>query len=305
MSNLEKSDVKDFIIRKMEQSGYSLERFVANLLAKNKWEAHPSTHYHDLDSNQDREIDIFAMKEELLEEQRILITFYLVSECKKIPGNAWVFMPGPYSPHATFLHAPQILTLLDIYNLSLDTLPQSVFNLTKKTDFFSSSFSEIIINEKISNKKENNLFEAITSLVKATEIAKEDFLHSESVLEKRECIETKLMEWIDYGSWMNIAFVFPLIVFEGEMFSAKFPLSKQTLLKQDVVHHFTKYNSAKYSRSMCLDITTKEFLPQYVKWLEKNLRLITESMKNDIEGIREEISEKIGMKFKPDLVPKK
>ena len=84
---------KGQIIKKIEETGFTLESYTANLLAKHDWAVWTNFHFQDPDTGKDRELDILAEKEEFLEEQMMDLTFHLIIECKKTDEFAWVFFP--------------------------------------------------------------------------------------------------------------------------------------------------------------------------------------------------------------------
>lgn len=309
-SKNKRRDLKDFIIEQIEKSGFTLERYAINLLIKNGWSVYPSTHFHDKDSDTDREFDVWAEKEVFLTDEKkfrfLLLKFRLLIECKKIPGNAWIFFPGPVLKGATFSSHPRVYTLLDAFDLEPDILiPTIALDFHYQKGFFSSGYTEVVINEELSNKQTNNLMGSIISIVKATCEEKNSYLNDEGVIDYVGRLKAgEVLEWVNNGSPMSICYVFPIVIFEGKMFSAKFPLSKENLNEASYVRHMSEYKSANYAEYAGIDIVEKRFLPEYVKEINNDIRLLTKAMRKQGHEVIRSISEQIVQKLKPDSLPR-
>lgn len=300
-------DQKDFIIKELEKTGFTLERYIVNILAKDSWSVTPNGHFHDRDLNNDREIDVLASKEVFLGEQEVLLTFYLVIECKKNPFKAWVFFPGPVEQGVEMGSSPQILTLFDKFGIDRDFLPLSFWKMACKNGFFSSGFHEILLenhrgektNRKATNEKTDDIFEAVTKVVKAADAMKEVFFNSESVSEKINWIQENFSQWVEDGSPMNFGFVFPIVVFEGPMYSATFPLNRENLKETSLINYSTDYYSGKYEISSDIDIVEKRFFKKYLSKLIKDIKAIEVDFGHRSAELKNNISEKIGESLRP------
>jgi hypothetical protein len=290
-------DQKDFIIKELEKTGFTLERYVVNILAKDGWAVTPNGHFHDRDLNKDREIDVLASKEIFLGEQAVLLTFYLVIECKKNPFKAWVFFPGPVEQGVEMGCFPQILTLLDKFNIDRDFLPLSLWDMACKNGFYSSGFHEIILDSagekayrKSTNEKTDDIFEAVTKVVKAADYMKEIFLKG---------IHEDFSKYVEEGSPMNFGFVFPIVVFEGPMYSAIFPLNRENLKETSLINYSTDYHSGIYEISSNIDIVEKRFFEKYLSKLIKDMKAIEVDFGNRSVELKNNIAKKIGESLRP------
>jgi hypothetical protein len=122
---------KKFIIDQIRKSGFSLERHVVNSLIEDSWDVYPRAHFYDKDFNKDRELDVRAEKTVSIEDLQLLLKFHLLIECKKIPGNAWIFFEGPTAQGTTFLGYPRLFTFSDIFGIENELLPP-IFDLHYK-----------------------------------------------------------------------------------------------------------------------------------------------------------------------------
>jgi hypothetical protein len=280
------------------------------MLVKSGWRVYPNIHFRDRDLNTDRELDIWADKEYFLElgptaGELLVLRFHLIIECKKIPGNAWIFFPKPVEKGLTPIFFPRMYTLLDAFDLESEDLPVHLMTpLHYRRGFPSRGYTELILREKLSNKKRDNLWEAMVSVVKATSEAKNVYLNDEGVIDVVDKLKGgQVLSWVDCGSPMSICYVFPLVVFEGKMFAAKFPLAKENLNETSYVHCQNEYKSAKYDEYARIDIVEKRFLQEYLKEINNDVDSLTKTMREHGHEVVSTISEQIVQKLRPDSLP--
>jgi len=286
-----KADLKDFIIEEIERTGFTLERYTANLLTKKGWDVYPSAHFHDRDLNKDRELDIYAQKELYLFDGALVLKFELLIECKKIPGNAWIFFPGPVQRGIKFLLGPNMYTILNGLDLTFDgPIPLEFLFSNHSRGFFSSGYSEVILDEKLSNKNSNNIFQALTKIIKAASEQKEMYLNSIAG-EIEDLKGGNVLQWVGEGSPMTITYVFPIVVFQGKMFSAKFPLNRENLNETGLVNYYGEYMSANYTKHSDIDVVEKQYLETYLQELSDDIRAIRKAAIKDDKAVMKRISE--------------
>lgn len=205
---------KTFIIQEIEKKGYPLERYVGGLLRERGWDVYPNVHFYDKDTKKDRELDIKAEKSlyaenytEISHEVEVIVR--LLIQCKRIPGNAWVFFKGPEAKYTVFVSSPEFVTVLDAFrNIKkedrvhlMDLLGNiSLSKLHYWKGFFSSGYSEIIVEDKLSNRRDTNLWGSVVSLIRATNEEKNASLEDECLAEIiNELNEGRVLDWADAG----------------------------------------------------------------------------------------------------------
>jgi len=269
------SDEKiEFIKNELKKKGYPLENYVQSLLYGKKWQVYPNAYFLDKDSKKGRELDIKAMYEHPDFKTRTSFFPRLLIQCKKIPGNAWIFFSTPsYSP-INILHSG--LTKW------LDAFEHGIFSDTGSHNYqtFATNYCEIVTDKATSNRKENNIWESVITLIKASsqEIEK-DFADSQQYLLETGSFE----EFAKHPS--EIIYVFyPVIVFEGDMYEAKFVDNTVILEQRDYVRLFVDYDSGHYKGQFCIDFLNKLKLVDYIDEIEKDMDILDKR--------RAEVSEK-------------
>lgn len=96
-----KGSLEDFLLRKVKESGYPLEIELSNLLDKN-YSVYNTAYYRDVETQQNRDIDIHAFYNDPREEyyetrlKPLIVRIDLAIECKKSETHAWVFFTRPF-----------------------------------------------------------------------------------------------------------------------------------------------------------------------------------------------------------------
>lgn len=307
---VERRDLKAFLIEQLEKTGYPLEMYVTGILREKGWETHSSVSFYDRDSRKDRELDIRAEKKIFPENLDLTVYIRLLIQCKKIPGNAWVFFE-----HTPFSGLPKIITVLDAFGDvdkdCLDHLVTPLFPISNQEGthyhlgFQSERGGEFIFDKKLSNKRNSNLFEAVVSLIKAVSWETQTCLQDECLVEIIDELQKgKILRWAQAGAPQCIYFVFPLIVFEGKMYSAKFPLAEKNFNEKNYVHVWKEYKSANYNEKLSIDVVEKQFLPTYLTMIENDLNLIKNVLEENGKLFIKDQIKTLTDKFKPGILPK-
>jgi hypothetical protein len=138
--------------------------------------------------------------------------------------------------------------------------------------------------------------------MKATDEEKVVFLNDEDFDFEIENIKRNPLDWMESGSPMCIYFVFPSIIFEGKLYSAKFPLDEENLFDTKYVHFWGEHKSTNYLKAAAsIDVVSKEFLPGYLKMIAHDIDLISRQWQSNGSKMVESISQGIVKKLKPDL----
>ena len=137
-----------------------------------------------------------------------------------------------------------------------------------KREVLATNYCEIITDKKRSNKRVDNIWECVITLIKAT---------SQEMEEQRVDRERFLKE--DTGSFEEfiadpfelVDFFYPVIVFDGKMYKAKFSDDKVTLEREKYVQLFVDYMSGRYKGRFSIDVIAKERFSSYLKDVMRDL----------------------------------
>ena len=154
----------------IQKSGIPLELEVyRKIVARPNWDAIPSEMYIDPDEGKERELDLHAVREEGSIHNRVNIVLHLVIQCKKVPGNAWVFFPIEglmgFVPTLGTVELASIRRPRDIVR-DFDML-----GLNSGDPIASRHYLELALDDDRTNrrgKNPENLFEAKVTVTKAT-----------------------------------------------------------------------------------------------------------------------------------------
>ena len=123
--------------------------------------------------------------------------------------------------------------------------------------FLATKYCEIIVNKEESNKLDSNIWESVISLVKATsqELDKADN-------DCRQYLKNEITVYKEFAENPHELFFlfFPVIVFEGNMYEAKFSGDEVSIDRKDHMRLFIDYNSGRYKGEFFIDILNKENL---------------------------------------------
>lgn len=254
------TDEIDFIKKELKKSGYPLENYIQAALADRDWHVQPNAYFLDKDTNKGRELDIKAHYEGVASSSWSNFLLQLLVQCRRLPGNAWIFFSIPR--RSTFYTRISKYSLADL----VKGWTPGIFD-TKETHFdksqvLATNYCEIITDSSKSNKRTNNIWNCVVTLIKATYQELES-AHSDH--------EQFLKE--DFASFDEFAkapgeliyIFYPVIVFEGKMYEAKFFEDNIALQKRDYVQLFVDYQSGHYKGEFLIDVVTKERFSHYLK----------------------------------------
>lgn len=170
-------EIKKKFENSINQTGHSLEDKVEKILRKIAWSYRREAHYVDLDGKSDRQIDfiVSAPSVSIPPEIRhpVFVILDMIIECKNLPDHAWIFSGSERSslqPEYTFTGIPnkhkkllQMIPRLDGRHFTANSYSEHILPDKKRQN-------EILQDdEKLkSNKKTNNLYEAIVQVTKSS-----------------------------------------------------------------------------------------------------------------------------------------
>ena len=269
------TDEIEFIKSELKKKGYPLENYVQALLVGKDWHVQPNAYFWDKDTNKGRELDIKAIYERFKSNSWSSFILNLFIQCRRLPGNAWIFFSVP---KGSVLYAP-----ISRYGLAKFLQSQKMFVRTPaifdykgthfdRSEVLATNYCEIITDKKKSNKRDDNIWECVVTLIKATSQALE-----EAQADSKQYLEEDLGSFQEYigdsGPYELISVLYPLIVFEGKIYAAKFFEEGITLQRRDYVQLFVDYHSGRYKGKFRIDIVTKKRFPYYLEDILKDLTL--------------------------------
>lgn len=295
----------DFIRNEILKSGFPLEFHISSILNASGWQVYPNSFFLDKDEMKGRELDIKAQSNESEIETSlgyVNIQIILLIECKKIPGNAWIFFKAPsdaFAPQLSYSMFDFLIHRTDDFsyarssygNIRVDHEIPTHFDklfdefMTSKRRFGFTNYKEIIVDEKESNKRTDNLWSGIITLIKAISQAEQDFFAVYKFEEK----EGYLRQSIQKGGLLQdtIKFIFPIIVFEGRLHEAIYEEDLQ-LKNQDYIPLNINYKSGNYEGEYCIEIVHKNFFKEYLKTIENDRGILERrANKNSAEYLKE------------------
>jgi len=287
---MDKEDKEKKIWSSIKRSGVPLELQVYEILSARKdWNVNPSTYYVDPDENKGRELDVHATSEVTDYDNRASIRLNLIIQCKKVPGDAWVFFPVKglhwVVPTSSVTEIAGHLRLAEIYKPFGSFLSQSDSTRTSR------HYHEVVVIDAQSNKRDkkgrkaDNLFEAVTSVTKATEYLrkKENDDMKNFVLDNADDIENEDSALLVACS---MSIFQPVIVFDGMLYEATLE-SEESLKEVNHTRLVSEYRSVGHEiGGVPIDICTPSYLRQLLKEMEDKLRLAMElTHKKDDAGV--------------------
>lgn len=281
----------------IRQSGFPLEIELSSVLDSARdhkklkdMDVSMGAYYLDKDTKQGRELDSkvsipIRYKGELKGKKRNLIGMFLdlLIQCKKIPGNAWVFFKTPQE----IVSVPQCTSVLDCLewvprsHSSFAFLPDLHYGNVLKTTIY----DEYILDENRTNKKVDNLFEAIVTLTKATAYELDTTIQG-----LRDTIDR--FKDISYYPVGYVKLFYPVVVFDGKMYIAEKTkeYGEMDLTPIDHVCLFFDYISGSYDIDLHIDIVQREAFDEFFQ-----------SVVRDIEILEKALENKTGIKFREEV----
>lgn len=265
-----KKNEKDRLKELIRKSGLPLELEIASFLnLKKEWIVSTNPGYLDKDSHEGREIDIsaeFTITDEI-DDETCLHFVKLLIECKKIPGNAWIFVKPSFKvfpPPHTFVSAFDVIS-----SSSVDAHPY-IHNLHDERNCPIAIYSkEYVLDEKRSNKRDDNLYGSIVSLAKATSFEVEQ--ETESFV--NECRFALVPP--DY-----MTYIYPIIVFDGKMYLAE-RKEDFILTPSEHVLLLSRYISGQYNINFGIDVVHRKAFEHFFKEIEKDLEIFRQELRSE------------------------
>lgn len=260
------ADEIEFIRNELKRKGYPLENYIAGSLAGKKWHVQPNAYFLDKDTDKGRELDIKAEYEGFQSNSWTYFIPQLLIQCKKIIGNAWIFFSVPQKEYfSTYILRSDLAKWLRVDTYRIFDIKGTHFD---KCETLATNYCEIITDKEKSNKRDDNIWECVTTLIKATsqELEKSD-------ADCKQYIEKDLSSFSEFEEDpAEIVYLFyPAIVFEGNMYEAKFSEKDITLEKREYVRLFVDYHSGHYRGEFCIDVLTKGRFSEYLNDVMKDL----------------------------------
>ena len=272
------TDEVEFIRDELKRRGFPLESYVERLLVDSGWRVNSNVYFLDKESNKARELDMEASFDKFAPSTWTKIILNLLIQCKRLHGNAWVFFSCPSkSVRFDIFHKCDLTNFLrkdDRWSpLTFAVFDCEIFGSEKthvaKREAVATNYCEIIIDEKKSNKRTDNIWESAVTLVKA--VSQE--------LEKSLCgAKQYLEEDLEVGQFLKKPFdlaqvFFPIIVFEGKMYAATLLEDDVRLQKVDYVQLRVDYESGHYKRDCVVDVVTRDGFSSFINDLVNDLHV--------------------------------
>lgn len=202
-----------------------------------------------------------------------------------MPGNAWVFFEGPQLQNTRIASFPTMVTILDALGINSEDatnkigVPLLFKKLHYDKGFFTSGYKEIVLDRKQSKKSDiSNIWDSEITLIKTIPSEIQDCISDELMESLIDDFQTDGFDsWHSSGAPQRIYFLYPLIVFQGDIYSTSFPLSEENLKETDYVSLSRDYKSAKYEFNGTIDILKKEYFEKYLIELERDFQKIKQS----------------------------
>jgi len=272
--------IRKFLLK----SGFPLEISMCQKLEKRKWLVFPNEYYRDSETQMDKEIDIIARGVESdhgvtkIDEKLICIT--LLIECKRKSDKPWVFFlrdKGGQSFIGTLKFSTNIgekkgyiLTkeqkgsIHDISELlQFDSLSQ--YKFTKYATSYVIPFTD-------NEKEKREIYEAVNSVYSALKNEKPSF-------------ESK--SFLSQPSMVLVNFFLPVIIFEGDLYTATLQKDDFHLKKVDYIPYILNSGDEEIRRSL-IHIVNSKAIDAFLQMIEYDLRLLF----NRVESLQFERVEK-------------
>lgn len=300
----EKRKLRDYLIQEIKKSGYPLEIEVSRLLEKNYLVLN-TEYYFDEEEREERNIDIYAIPRGLpkIDSKQRKNTFILQTnmaiECKKSETHAWIFYTRPNSSRWDKITGQYKTTVPKVLvgARSLSKLPHTFDEALEHTCLgrglhhdapkrIAITYNEI---KKQKNKKHGEsrrqIFGAVQQLVKFSFY--ELHRHFDKFPKELE------------GSIEMIVMLFPVVVFDGDMFEVYFDTGKPRLRRKNHILLAT-HNRCPYCQKVggfLVDIVHYSYFSKFLKTIENDFLRIgknTLKMYSKLESIAKEARAQVG-----------
>lgn len=247
------SDI-EFVKKELQKTGFQLEDKVASVFSKLKnCEVESNYYFTDWQTGDVRELDLRITYEVTSPPIRIEYTF--LTECKRLPGHAWVFIRSRGS-HLVFKDA--ISTWDNVGKIGRQEpvvkILKPIFRIDDLVcDTYSHRFKEIILDKKRSNKRDDNILSSSIKLAKVL------YFEQKRNKEHNETLRRSIKREFDL-----IRIYYPLIVFEGKMFEATMlPDLDVKPISSAHLNHFSIQNGKEIE--MIIDIVKVDDLEEFIQ----------------------------------------
>jgi len=268
-----KRTLEDNLIEKIKESGYPLEIEVSNILDPD-YIVFNTSYYFDKDAQQDRDIDIYAIPnentrvftdEELAKKMK---PFYLRTEiaieCKKSTTHCWIFFTRPFLKPSNLHTSGQYLDKFSqtsvasaVEGLLFDKLYYKKNMRLHYDHFEEAAIAYDEIKKQGKSKSRKDIFEGLNQLVKFV------------------CYERGPPEEPDISKPnFQIMMLFPIIVFDGDMYKVKLESGEPKLEKTTHILIRKDYHSpyTKQVERFLIDIVHRSHLSEFLKHLDSDFR---------------------------------
>lgn len=276
--------IKAFLVNKIKMSGYSLQNDVENKLEP-FFTVNQEEPYLDKDKGEGRTFDLHAFKfipdlKKLDQNKKHVIgQVQLIIECKNLSGHAWLF----FKQNNYSFNFPEFVTIAEAFKP--DPFKQFI-NITPFQDLFDAhSYDEHVFDEKRTNNKINNLFEAIMTVTKATRYEIDSTLKTMTQLLSLYQSDNTLKRMVAFYIFQ------PVIVFRGKMFGVSQVKDEPVLEPISFAQIPKQYVSKNYNEMLGqIHIVSYDALDRYVQILLAHYWKREEQALKDQESLSEFIN---------------
>lgn len=149
------------------------------------------------------------------------------------------------------------------------------------------NYMELIFDTNKSNKRDDNLFESIMTLVKATS-SDHKIAANYEWLKDLLGTDSKLREGFKRHPSIFFNVFYPIVVFEGKMYLVDFE-SKSKIKEVPAVLVDVPYKSAKYDVNYSVFVINKTYFKKFIKTIEKDISLFTKNANKKRTEINKEL----------------
>lgn len=272
------------MLEALKRSGYFLESRVLEVLAKNNYKNFPNQTYPDSITGKSREIDIISQGERLT--KTVKLNFYLtiefqhdlVIECINNSQPIAFFKRPDKSPYTIFGKFVHYKTDIETSKLNeYDSFHTFHDHTTTSKDFHYNLLNKNTQYCSFSPKKNNSkewmashpdaLYDTFNKL--------HDYCEH-SIKETEDWIKGSYLKNEDYNK-----FIFPVIILQNDLIEISEINDEIKIEKKNhIIFEFSKYSEKR--TSLLIDVITEDYLPEYIKLIEKDLlKIQTKILKTD------------------------
>jgi len=260
------------------KTGFPSEIEVGNTLRRNGWIAGNQYPYTDKESGKLRAVDVYALK---LGSSLPTWGVALLIECKKSEEHEWVF----YTQKKEGDFLPGLWTLGDFFTkLGESSISNRYVELMKETRTYS------FLGARYPAEKRRELLAKVSGIhvldkaIRMGVLCKVISLKSKVKDDFHVATQQVLSALQGMSESVKSFMVFPVIVFDGEMFEFFQEGDDWPVLPIDHLQ-FTSFQKAEIGRLPCLiDVVRKTYFPEYLKIIERDFSILDEFMKPVNDG---------------------